>query len=138
MAHSGVKTYSSASLSRAAEVGATRISVGSVIAVHEGSQQVLRTVEREKSAAFTASHLAAMTVLAQVATALGEDRGASVTAGWRAALAQLPDYLASGQTSLRGFAKVCGLVTVDFGEAAEAFANANSPEELERLARARP
>jgi glucosamine--fructose-6-phosphate aminotransferase (isomerizing) len=94
MAHSGVKTYSNDSLARAAAVGATRISVGSLIAVHEGSQQVLRTVEREKSAAFTASHLAAMTVLAQVATALGESRGSSGTSGFRDALGLLPDQVA--------------------------------------------
>ena len=62
MAHSGVKTFSSESLARAASTGATRISVGSLTAVHEGSQQVLRTVERERSAAFTASHTAAMFV----------------------------------------------------------------------------
>src|ERR1700687_2031218 len=46
MAHSGIKTFSTASLARAATLGATRISVGSLIAVHEGSQQILRTVER--------------------------------------------------------------------------------------------
>jgi len=94
MAHSGVKTYSNDSLARAAAVGATRISVGSLIAVHEGSQQVIRTVEREKSAAFTASHLAAMTVLAQVATVLGEGRGSASSSGFRAALDQLPDQVA--------------------------------------------
>jgi len=94
MAHSGVKTYSNASLRRAAEVGATRISVGSLTAVHEGSQQVLRTVERERSAAFTASHLTAMTVLAQIATVLGETRSAPATNGFRAALEQLPDQVA--------------------------------------------
>src|SRR5437764_10816362 len=38
MAHSGVKTYSTHSLERAAHVGATRISIGSLTAVHEGSQ----------------------------------------------------------------------------------------------------
>jgi glucosamine--fructose-6-phosphate aminotransferase (isomerizing) len=53
----------------------------------------LRTVEREKSAAFTASHLAAMTVLAQVATALGESRGSPATRGFRQALGQLPDQV---------------------------------------------
>jgi glucosamine--fructose-6-phosphate aminotransferase (isomerizing) len=94
MAHSGIKRYSNESLARAAAVGATRISVGSLIAVHEGSQQVLRTVEREKSAAFTASHLAAMTVLAQVATTLGESRGSSATSSFRQALEQLPDQVA--------------------------------------------
>jgi len=94
MAHSGIKRYSNESLARAAAVGATRISIGSLIAVHEGSQLVLRTVEREKSAAFTASHLAAMTVLAQVATALGESRGSAATRSFRQALGQLPDQVA--------------------------------------------
>jgi glutamine---fructose-6-phosphate transaminase (isomerizing) len=94
MAHSGIKTYSTVSLGRAINAGATRISVGSLIAVHEGSQQVLRTVERERSAAFTASHLAAMTVLAQIATVLGESRAAPATSGFRAALQQLPDQVA--------------------------------------------
>jgi glucosamine--fructose-6-phosphate aminotransferase (isomerizing) len=94
MAHSGVKTYSTDSLGRASAVGATRISVGSLIAVHEGSQQVLRTVERERSAAFTASHLAAMTVLAQIATVLGESRAAPGVGGFRSALQRLPDQVA--------------------------------------------
>ena len=93
MAHSGVKTYSSLALRRAAEVGATRISVGSLTAEHEGSQQVLRTVEREKSAAFTASHLAAMTVLAQISTSLGEARGWAATKPFRAALEALPEQV---------------------------------------------
>jgi glucosamine--fructose-6-phosphate aminotransferase (isomerizing) len=91
MAHSGVKQYSTASLQRAASVGAARISVGSLTAEHEGSQQVLRTVERERSAAFTSSHMAAMTVLAQIATALGEGRGAAGVAGFRDALGALPE-----------------------------------------------
>jgi glutamine---fructose-6-phosphate transaminase (isomerizing) len=110
MAHSGVKTFSSESLARATRAGATRISVGSLSAVHEGSQQVLRTVERERSAAFTASHLAAMTVLAQIATVLGEIRGAPATGSdaatasparhvrrtgdFRVALEQLPEQVA--------------------------------------------
>jgi glucosamine--fructose-6-phosphate aminotransferase (isomerizing) len=95
MAHSGVKTYSNEALARAAAAGATRISIGSLTAVHEGSQQVLRTVERERSAAFTASHLAAMTVLAQIATELGEVTGAAPAAsGFRAALQRLPDQVA--------------------------------------------
>src|ERR1700682_3201707 len=94
MAHSGIKTYSTDSLVRASTLGATRISVGSLIAVHEGSEQVLRTVERERSAAFTASHLAAMTVLAQIATVLGESRAAPAAAGFRAALQRLPDQVA--------------------------------------------
>jgi glucosamine--fructose-6-phosphate aminotransferase (isomerizing) len=94
MAHSGVKRFSAESLARAEAAGVTRISVGSLTAVHEGSQQVLRTVERERSAAFTASHLAAMTVLAQIATELGEMRRASATTEFRAALEGLPQQVA--------------------------------------------
>ena len=72
---------------------------------------MLRTVERERSAAFTASHLAAMTVLAQIATVLGETRGLSSagpdgpiasgparhvrrTDDFRDALQRLPDQVA--------------------------------------------
>jgi glucosamine--fructose-6-phosphate aminotransferase (isomerizing) len=94
MAHSGVKTFSSRSMERAAQAGATVISVGSLTAEHPGSQQILRTVEREKSAAFTASHTGAMTVLAQLAIELGERGGAAGTSGLRAALEQLPDQVA--------------------------------------------
>ncbi|MBV9542891.1 MAG: SIS domain-containing protein [Chloroflexi bacterium] len=94
MAHSGVKRYSAESLARAEAAGVTRISVGSLTAVHEGSQQILRTVERERSAAFTASHLAAMTVLAQIATELGQTRGATATTDFRAALDGLPEQVA--------------------------------------------
>jgi glucosamine--fructose-6-phosphate aminotransferase (isomerizing) len=90
MAHSGVKTYSTRSLERAAQAGAVRLSVGSLTAEHPGSQQVLRTVEREKSAAFTASHLGAMTVLAQIAT--------SLDAALRADLERLPDLVEAALT----------------------------------------
>jgi glucosamine--fructose-6-phosphate aminotransferase (isomerizing) len=69
------------------------ISVGSLTAEHPDSELVLRTVEREKSAAFTASHLGAMTVLAQVATALGERNGAAGVAGFREALGRLPELV---------------------------------------------
>ena len=93
LAHSGVKTYSTLALQRAENVGATRLSVGSLTAEHVGSQQVLRTVERERSAAFTASHVAAMTVLAQVAASLGESRGATATMALRSALDRLPEQV---------------------------------------------
>jgi glucosamine--fructose-6-phosphate aminotransferase (isomerizing) len=93
MAHSGVKQYSTRALERAREIGAARISVGSLTAVHEGSQQVLRTVERETSAAFTSSHLAAMTVLAQIAALLGEGRGSTPVQEFRGALEQLPGQI---------------------------------------------
>lgn len=95
LAHTGIKTFSADAMARAVEVGATVLSVGSLTAEHPGSRLVLRTVEREKSAAYTASHLAAMTVLAQVATALGERRRVSGVSGFRAALDRLPDQVAA-------------------------------------------
>ncbi len=95
MAHSGVKRFSGEAMTIAATAGATLLSVGSQTAEHPGSQLILRTVEREKSAAFTASHLAAMTVLAQVATELGERGGATGITGFRDGLATLPDQVAA-------------------------------------------
>jgi glucosamine--fructose-6-phosphate aminotransferase (isomerizing) len=86
MAHTGVKSYSALAMQRASDAGATVLSVGSLTAEHPGSRLVLRTVEREKSAAYTSSHLTAMTVLAQVATEIG--------AGFRDALGRLPDQVA--------------------------------------------
>jgi glucosamine--fructose-6-phosphate aminotransferase (isomerizing) len=94
MAHTGVKSYSALSLQRATAAGARVVSAGSLTAEHPGSQVVLRTVEREQSAAYTASHLAAMTVMAQVATVLGEGRDLPGVNGFRAALARLPDQVA--------------------------------------------
>lgn len=90
LAHSGTKTYTTQALERAAASGAATMSVGSLTAEHPGSQLVLRTVERERSAAFTASHSAAMLVLAQVATSVDEGAGHAVGAGFRTALADLP------------------------------------------------
>ena len=95
LAHTGVKRYSAEAMARAAEAGATILSVGSLTAEHPGSRLVLRTVERETSAAYTASHLAAMTVLAQTVTLLGERRSHPAVAGFRAALDRLPDQVAA-------------------------------------------
>jgi len=95
MAHTGVKHYSGVALARASAAGSTVISVGSLTAEHPGSQLILRTIEREKSAAYTSSHLSAMTVIAQIATALGERRKAPGVAGFREALSALPDQIAN-------------------------------------------
>jgi glutamine---fructose-6-phosphate transaminase (isomerizing) len=94
MAHTGVTSYSGLALRRAVDAGATVLSVGSAAAEHPGSHLVLRTTAPETSAAYTASHLAAMTVLAQVATEIGERRDAPATAGFRDALTGLPDAIA--------------------------------------------
>lgn len=93
MAHTGVKTYSRVALDRAAEAGAAIISIGSATAEHPGSQKILRTIEREKSAAYTSSHLAAMTVLAQVAIQLGSRWSASGVQDWKERLYELPDLV---------------------------------------------
>jgi glucosamine--fructose-6-phosphate aminotransferase (isomerizing) len=90
MAHSGVKTFTMQALERAAAEGATAISVGSLTAEHPGSQLILRTVERERSAAFTASHTGAMFVLAQVTAEVAERNKLAAVAGLRPALAALP------------------------------------------------
>jgi glutamine---fructose-6-phosphate transaminase (isomerizing) len=90
MAHSGTRTYTTLALDRARESGATAISVGSLTAEHPGSQLVLRTVERERSAAFTASHSAAMLVLAQVAVVLAQRQGMPAGAELRRGLGGLP------------------------------------------------
>jgi glucosamine--fructose-6-phosphate aminotransferase (isomerizing) len=94
MAHTGVKSYSKLALDRAVAAGATVLSVGSAAAEHPGSQLILRTVEREKSAAYTASHLAAMTVLAQVATAAAEQRGLPDATQHREILTTMPGQIA--------------------------------------------
>lgn len=94
LAHTGTKTFSGRSLERAREAGATVVSVGSLAAEHPGSQLILRTVERERSAAYTASHTAAMAVLAQIATEVGERRGRGEAAELRAGLTALPDQVA--------------------------------------------
>lgn len=94
MAHTGVKTYSAVAMQRASEAGATVLSVGSLTAEHPGSRLVLRTVEREKSAAYTSSHLTAMAVLAQVAIAIGGRTGTLGYGLFRQALERLPDQIA--------------------------------------------
>lgn len=96
MAHTGAKLSSAKALDLAAQAGATVLSAGSLTANHPGSQLVLRTVERETSAAYTSSHLCAMTVLAQLAIELASRSGhPDRVSSWSDALAQLPDVVAA-------------------------------------------
>lgn len=92
--HTGVKRFTGEALAIAAASDATVISVGSLTAEHPGSLLILRTTEREQSAAFTSSHLCAMAVLAQVATELGERREAEAVVGFREVLQSLPELVA--------------------------------------------
>lgn len=94
LAHTGARLSSAEALRAGREAGATVISVGSTTAEHEGSQLVLRTIERETSAAYTSSHLCAMTVLAQLAIELANRAGTGRVDGWSEALATLPDAIA--------------------------------------------
>jgi len=88
-------------------------------------------------AARLGSALTAETVVA-VASASGRLQPACSL--WRVeALDQLPRYLAAGKSSLWGFAELCGMAVVEWEpEAAGGFVNANTPEELERLAHEAP
>lgn len=95
MAHKGTKQYSAHAVKLAKAVGIPCIGIsgeGSKMS-GDGPTLILRTVAQETSAAYTASHLGALTVLAQVATALGERRGTAAVAGWRAALMALPEQV---------------------------------------------
>lgn len=96
MAHKGTKTYSAAAVELASAAGVPVIGISGRDSKMsgDGPALVLRTVAQETSAAYTASHLGALTVLAQVATALDERRGAAA-AGWRDALAALPEQVAA-------------------------------------------
>jgi molybdopterin-guanine dinucleotide biosynthesis protein A len=82
---------------------------------------------------------------ARLAQALTPAHGAALAAAdgrvypvcglWRTAcLEKLPAYVADGRSSLWGFAEACGLAVADWGpQGAPAFANVNSPDDLERL-----
>lgn len=94
MAHTGLKAISSDALKVAVNSDASVISVGNMTAEHPGSQLILRTTQPEQSAAYTSSHVCAMTVLAQIATVLGEQHGAEATSGFRSALGYLPTQIA--------------------------------------------
>lgn len=92
-AHTGVKSSSAAALTAARNAGATVISVGSTTAEHPGSQLVLRTIDRETSAAYTSSHLCAMTVMAQLVIELAARTGNDRAAGWSDALGSIPEAI---------------------------------------------
>ncbi len=94
LAHSGVKSATTRALERALEAGASVVSIGSQTAEHPGSPLILRTVERETSAAYTASHTAAMFILAQVATRLAGNTRPVQTPVYERALEAIPDQVA--------------------------------------------
>jgi len=93
LAHTGTKSFSSLALQRATSAGATVLSVGSLTAEHPGSQLVLRTIERERSAAYTSSHTNAMLTLAQVAVEVASLKGTGKDSAWRSALNTMPSQV---------------------------------------------
>lgn len=90
LSHSGLKKYSHQLFTIAKTAGARVVAVTGTEATIEGADVVLRTAEREKSAAYTSSHICAMAAVAQIATELGGMTGAAATAGFRAELAGIP------------------------------------------------
>lgn len=95
ISHFGMRQAVLETLNRARQAGATVLSIGSLTVEHPGSRLTLRTVECETSMIATASHLAAMMVLAQIALMLGERMRPTAVSGWRPALESLPDVIAS-------------------------------------------
>lgn len=94
-AHRGTKLYSARAITMAHLAGCPVLAVsgrGSQLS-DDGADLVLRTTEPETSAAYTASHLGAMTVLAQIAIALGERRGRADATLWRATLHAIPEQI---------------------------------------------
>jgi glucosamine--fructose-6-phosphate aminotransferase (isomerizing) len=93
LSHFGLRSAALETLNLARAAGATVLSVGSLTVDHPGSRLILRTVERETSMISTASHLAAMMVLSQIALVLGERMRRSAVAGWRETIDALPNML---------------------------------------------
>ncbi|HEV7774829.1 MAG TPA: hypothetical protein VGO48_16220 [Conexibacter sp.] len=71
LSHTGVKRYSADLRDQAREAGVTTLAIGGI----DQPDVDLATVERERSAAYTASHLGALMRLAQLATELGAQLG---------------------------------------------------------------
>ncbi len=110
LSHSGAKQYSLAAMEIGAAAGATVLSVGGTAAEHPGSTLILRTTERERSAAFTSSHTTAMAVLAQVVVAVAEGRGVDGVAQLRRAVEALPENIESmlaHEDDLEALARAC-------------------------------
>ena len=110
LSHSGAKQYSLAAMQIAQSAGARVLSVGGSEAEHPGSERILRTTVRERSAAFTSSHTTAMAVLAQVGVSLAEAAGRDDAPAVRAALDAVPGQIESmlaHEDELDALARAC-------------------------------
>lgn len=90
LSHSGLKKFSHQLFAIAKAAGARVVAVTGLQATIEGADVVLRTTERERAAAYTSSHICAMTAVAQIAAELGGMNGTAGTAGFKAELAGIP------------------------------------------------
>jgi glucosamine--fructose-6-phosphate aminotransferase (isomerizing) len=95
-AHTGTTGYTNRGLRAAAAAGVPVVVVCSLEANVEGATLLLRTVAPEKSAAYTASHTAALFVTAQVAATVARRRGhpAAADADFGAVPALVEDAIA--------------------------------------------
>jgi glutamine---fructose-6-phosphate transaminase (isomerizing) len=85
LSHTGIKRYSAELREQARSAGVTTLAIGGI-----GQPGVdLATVERERSSAYTASHLGALLRLAQLATELGARLGGDLDAVPDAVAAEL-------------------------------------------------
>jgi len=88
--HTGSSTFTKHALARLVEGSVPVVAVASTRAEHPGAAVILRTTEPEESTTYTSSHLAAMTVVAQVAGSLG---AADIATALETLPAQVADLL---------------------------------------------
>ena len=95
ISHRGTKTYSFEALDVAREKGALTIAISSTSpGPRLGPAEIkFQTVEQEKSAAFTVSYTAALTVMAQIAIELGLMAGIPAANGARQQLERVPSLM---------------------------------------------
>ena len=95
LSHRGTKLYSAQALELAQASGALTVLVTGIdsSAKTDLANVVLRTCPQEKSSAFTVSHIAAMTVLAMLASAIGEREDNPVAGRIMEELANLPQLV---------------------------------------------
>lgn len=94
LSHSGARQFSRAAMERAEAGGASAFLVAGHGAKELGSGIVLRTCEQERSAAFTSSHLVAMTVLAQISAGVADALNDARSTEHESAIELLPDQVA--------------------------------------------
>lgn len=93
ISHKGSKLYGRRAIGLAMEAGARVIGITRHDSPMEGAEIRISTVEIERSATHTVSYTSALTVLALLATKVGEKTGARV-GGLEGAVVSLPDHLA--------------------------------------------